>query len=79
MVTITLQTDLSCNILVLIPKLNADTQGIVLIEVLRKVVESVIYIRVKMAVQFHEVLYVFFALLVKGALNHEDLYGPGSV
>ena len=79
MVTITLQTDLSCNILVLIPKLNADTQGIVLIEVLRKVVESVIYIRVKMAVQFHEVLYGFCAHLVMGAFNHGDLYGPGSV
>ena len=48
-------------VLVLIPKLNADTGGIGLMEVVWKVVEAVMYIRIKTVVQFHNVLHEFFA------------------
>ena len=46
-------------LLVLIPKCNIVTQGIELLEVVWKVVESVIDSRIKTAVRFNDVLRVF--------------------
>ena len=53
-------------IYVLPPKGNADTWGIILLEVLCKAVEAVIYNWIKTAVQFHEVFHVFNAHRVMG-------------
>ena len=47
----TLPTELSWTILVFIPKINTDTQGVVLLKILWKIVEAVINTWVKMAVQ----------------------------
>ena len=57
----TLPTELSWIILVFIPKINTDTQGIVLLKVLWNIVEAVISTQVKMVVQFHDVLHGFCA------------------
>ena len=57
----TLPTELSWTILVFIPKINTDTQGVVLLKILWKIVEAVISTWVKMAVQFHDVLHGFCA------------------
>ena len=57
----TLPTDPIWTILVLLPRLNADTQGINLIEVLWKDVEAVIDTWVKTSVQFHDILHGFRA------------------
>ena len=46
--------------MVLISKLNPDTQGVWLLEVVCKVVEAVIYNRIKTVVHFHDVLHGFF-------------------
>ena len=46
-------TELGWNVLVLIPKVNADTRGIGLLEVVWKVVEAVIDTWIKSLVQFH--------------------------
>ena len=46
--------------MVLIPKRNADTRGIKMIDVVRKVVEVVIDTRIKIVAQFHDVLHGFF-------------------
>ena len=47
--------------LVLLPKSNADTQGIGLLEVLWKAVEAIINTHIKTEVMFHEVLHRFFS------------------
>ena len=52
----TLLTDLSLTILVLLPKINADTQGIGLLELLWKVVEAIIDTRNTAAVTLQDVL-----------------------
>ena len=54
-------TKLGFSVLVMIPKLNADTQGIRLIEVVWKVAEAVIDTLIKSVVQFHDVLHGFCA------------------
>ena len=51
----TLSTDLSKNILVLIPRGNTDTQGIGLLEVLWNFVEAVIGTLIKKVVKFNDV------------------------
>ena len=53
----TILTDLSWNILVLFTKGNVKTRGIVLIEVLWKVVKSIIDTRIKTVVMFHDILH----------------------
>ena len=50
---------LSWNIFVLLPKVNMNTRGISLLEVLWKVVEAIINSRVNTAVQFHDILHGF--------------------
>ena len=50
-------TDLSLNILVLFTKGNVETRGIGLIEVLWKVVTSIIDTRIKMVVVFQDILH----------------------
>ena len=55
----TLPTYLSCNILVLPPKVNVYTRGISLIKLLWKAVNAVIDTWVNMVVKFHDVLHVF--------------------
>ena len=52
-------TEIGWTLLVLIPKINMDTWGIGLIEIVWKVVEAVINTRIKSIVQFHNVLHVF--------------------
>ena len=47
--------------LVLIPKRNADTRGIRLLEVVWKVVEAVIDTRIKTVILFYNVLHGFSA------------------
>ena len=49
-------TELWWNILVLIPKLTADTWGIRLLEVVYKLVEAVINTIIKSALDFHDFL-----------------------
>ena len=46
--------------LVLIPKGNADTWGVGLLEIVWKVVEVVIDTYIKIVVNFHDVLHGFF-------------------
>ena len=62
----TLPTDLSCMIFFLITKVNADTQGFCLIEVLWKFVKAIINTRVEMAVKFHNILHGFRSNRVTG-------------
>ena len=50
-------TDLSLNILVLFTKGNVETRGIGLIEVLWKVVTSIIDTQIKMVVVFQDILH----------------------
>ena len=57
----TLPTDLSWTILVLLPKGNADTRSIGLLEVLWKLVESIIDTWIKTTVMFHDILHGFIA------------------
>ena len=59
-------TELGWTVLFLIPKVNTDTWGIGLLEVLWKVVEAVIGTRIKSVVQFHDFLHVFCAGRGKG-------------
>ena len=47
--------------LILTPKVNADTWGIGLLDIARKVVEAVIDTCIKTVVQFHDVLHRFCA------------------
>ena len=54
-------TEPGWTMLVLIPKLNADTQGIGLLEIVWKVMEAVIDIQIKSVVQLHDFLYRFHA------------------
>ena len=54
------------SILLTIPKGNADTPGVGLLEVAWKVVEALIDTRIKAVVQFHYVLHKFHARGVKG-------------
>ena len=61
-----LPMDLSWNILVLLPKVNADTQGIGWFDVLWKVMESVINTQIKMVMNLHDVLHGFLASRVTG-------------
>ena len=56
-----LLTELSWTILVLIPKGIADTRGVGLIEVMWKVVYSIVDTRINTIVTFHDVLYGFCA------------------
>ena len=56
-----LPTELSWNILLLIPKGNTYTCGIGLLEFLWKVVEAIIDTWIKTAVTFHDVLHGFCA------------------
>ena len=49
-------TELGWNVLLFIPKGNADTQGIGLLEVVWKVGEAVINTRIKSVVKLHNVL-----------------------
>ena len=53
--------ELVWTVLVLIPKVNTDTKGIGMLEVVWKVVEAVINTRIKLVFQFHDVLHGFFA------------------
>ena len=53
--------ELGCTVLVLIPNFNTYTQGIGLLGFMWKVVEAVIGIRIKTAVQFQDVLHEFCA------------------
>ena len=56
-----LPTEQIGNISVFLSKVNKDTRGIDLLEVLRKTTEAVIDTRVKTAVQLHDVLHGFCA------------------
>ena len=58
---ITLPTELSWIILVLLLKVNVDTWGIGILVSLWKVVEAIIETNIKTAVMFHDVLYGFHA------------------
>ena len=53
--------------MVLIPKVNADTQDIVLLEVLWILLEAVMDNRIKTVVQFHYILNGFSAGIGEGA------------
>ena len=52
-------TKMGCNILVLISKLKADTGGIRLPEVVWNLVEAIINTRIKVGVDFQDVLHGF--------------------
>ena len=56
-----LPTELSYTILFLLPKGNADTWGIGILEVLWKILEAIIDTRIKTEVMFHDVLHGFYA------------------
>ena len=56
-----IQRDLEWTLLVLIPKRKTDTQIIDLLELLRKVVEAIIEIRLRVNVLLHKVLHGFCA------------------
>ena len=49
--------EMGYTVMVMIPKVNVDTQGIRLIEVVWKVVDAVVDTRIKAEVQFHGVLH----------------------
>ena len=53
--------ELGCNGLVKIPRVNADTGGLCMLEVLWKMVEAVIDTHILKVVQFHGFLHGFFA------------------
>ena len=55
-------TDLGWTILVLIPKVNTNTQGIGLLKTLCKVVESIINILLKAYITFRDVLHGLFVV-----------------
>ena len=57
---------MSCTVLVLLTKGNADTWGIELIEVLWNVVDGIIETRIKTVVTFHDILNGFCACRGKG-------------
>ena len=52
--------------MLLIPKGNADNRGIGLMDTVWKVVEEVIYTRIKTVVQLHNVLHRFCARMGTG-------------
>ena len=54
-------TELGWNVMVLIPKLNADTRKVGLQEVVWKVVEVVIHTQIISVLQFHDILHGFCA------------------
>ena len=53
-------------IIVLVPKLNTDTQGIVLLDILWRVVEVIIDTHLNACITFHEVLHGLCAVIVMG-------------
>ena len=53
--------ELGWTFLVLIPKTTTDTSGIVLLEILWKVVEAPVYTRLRASLQFHDDLHRFQA------------------
>ena len=55
----TIPADLVWTILILTPMVNADTLGIVILGVLLKVMEAIIYSRIKKSVTFHDVFHGF--------------------
>ena len=55
----TLPKEMICTMLVLTPKVNPDTRGIGLLEVICKLLEAIIYTGIKMVVIFHNVLHGF--------------------
>ena len=57
---------LGWNVMVLIPKGNADTRGISILYVVCKVVDAVIDTRIKTVVQLHNVLHRFCARMGTG-------------
>ena len=59
--------ELGCNGLVKIPRVNADTGGLCMLEVLWKMVEAVIDTQIRTVVQFHNVLHGFCACRERGA------------
>ena len=68
--------EIGSTLLVLIPKVSADTQGIGMLEVMWKVLKGVIDTLVKAAVQFHDVLHGFHAGRGGGDRNHGAQNGP---
>ena len=59
--------DLGCTILVLVPNINTNTRGIVLLEKMWKVVEAIIDTRLNASISFHGVLRGFRVDGGKGA------------
>ena len=71
----TLLTELTWTLLVLLPKVKANTEGIGLLEVLWKVIKNIIDTQVNTDVQFYEVLIGFCAFQLMGtAIMELNMY-----